>query len=663
MNRLLIIAAFLGIVLAGCKEKEKEDPTYIVTFDSKGGSAVESQTVKRGGKIVEPKDPTRSEHAFDAWYKETALTNKWNFANDIVTADITLYAKWIEDGNGGEECEVCEEDKPIILTPREQDSLALVALYNSTNGDNWTNKTGWKTAPLEYWHGIEIANNRVTQINLMDNNLTGSIPSEIYNLSQLKNLWLWSNQLTGSISDEIGNLSQLQFLALADNALTGSIPATIGNLSQLQQIELGDNHLTGSIPSEIGNINQLQSLGLYNNQLSGAVSDVILGWVQSNPDLFVICPQQGSGFSNYTCSIPDVTLVSIAVTTQPIKKTYIVGEAFDPTGMVVTATYSDNTTAPVMVDASNFTYDFSTAGSKIVTIAYQGETATVTVTINTETPPITETITMISWFGNVQFQLAGVGQITINWGDGITQTHTLSYDYLEYSHNYLSGTNHIITITISGSGYIRGLICYNNQLTSLDVSKITYLQYLVCYNNQLTSLDVSKNIYLEQLVCDNNQLASLDVSKNIDLMQLICNNNELKNLDVSSNTKLETLRCSNNELTSLNVSGLTALVSLNCGNNQLKNLDLNSNTKLQSLDVSNNQLTSLDVSKTDIYSFVKCQSNQLTTTALNNLFETLPYVWPPNSRTIYIYNNHGTNTCDQSIATKKYWAVNTTQEN
>ena len=67
---------------------------------------------------------------------------------------------------------------------REQDSLALVALYNATNGDAWTNKTGWKTARLEQWYGIYLGNNRVIRIELYDNQLAGSIPAEIGNINQ-----------------------------------------------------------------------------------------------------------------------------------------------------------------------------------------------------------------------------------------------------------------------------------------------------------------------------------------------------------------------------------------------------------------------------------------------------------------------------------------------
>jgi len=83
------------------------------------------------------------------------------------------------------------------------------------------------------------------------------------------------------------------------------------------------------------------------------------------------------------------TLVSIAVTTQPAKVAYVVNEPFDPAGMVVTATFSDQSTEQVTVTAAMLEYDFSTAGSKTVTVAYTYEdvtkTASVTVTVNEKT--------------------------------------------------------------------------------------------------------------------------------------------------------------------------------------------------------------------------------------------------------------------------------------
>jgi len=152
------------------------------------------------------------------------------------------------------------------------DSLALVALYNSTNGPKWRTQTAWLIDSVYKWYGIKLDNaGRVIEIRLRHNNLEGNIPPEIGDLSGLVNLELNGNKLSGSIPAEIGKLSNLLFLKLEFNKLSGSIPAEIGKLSNLQKFVADYNQLSGSIPAEIGNLSNLLWLILFYNQLSGSI--------------------------------------------------------------------------------------------------------------------------------------------------------------------------------------------------------------------------------------------------------------------------------------------------------------------------------------------------------------------------------------------------------
>ena len=87
----------------------------------------------------------------------------------------------------------------------------------------------------------------------------------------------------------------------------------------------------------------------------------------------------------------EVTIVSISVTTQPTKTTYKVGEPFDISGMVVTATYSDGTSASVTVNSGMITFDSSTAGTKTatITVEYKGKKVTTTVSVTVNAPEAT----------------------------------------------------------------------------------------------------------------------------------------------------------------------------------------------------------------------------------------------------------------------------------
>lgn len=73
--------------------------SYTVSFDSKGGSAVDSQTVTSGETAVKPTDPTMDVYTFIGWYSDEALTSAYDF-NTPVTGNITLYAKWEIPING-----------------------------------------------------------------------------------------------------------------------------------------------------------------------------------------------------------------------------------------------------------------------------------------------------------------------------------------------------------------------------------------------------------------------------------------------------------------------------------------------------------------------------------------------------------------------------------
>jgi len=149
---------------------------------------------------------------------------------------------------------------------------ALIALYNSTDGANWWGNYGWnETNTPCSWSDISCSEGHVSALDLSYNQLTGSIPSELGKLSNLRYLYLYDNQLTGSIPSELGNLSNLTYLDLSDNQLTGSIPTELGNLSNLGWLELNNNELTGSIPSELGNLSNLEQLELDNNQLTGSI--------------------------------------------------------------------------------------------------------------------------------------------------------------------------------------------------------------------------------------------------------------------------------------------------------------------------------------------------------------------------------------------------------
>ncbi|MED6143869.1 hypothetical protein PIB30_009945 [Stylosanthes scabra] len=94
-------------------------------------------------------------------------------------------------------------------------------------------------------------------VDLSSNDLFGTIPPQMFSLTELQSLNLSHNQLTGKIPKEIGNMRQLESLDLSRNQLLGEIPESLSNLSFLSYLNLSFNNLTGKIPSGT----QLQGFG------------------------------------------------------------------------------------------------------------------------------------------------------------------------------------------------------------------------------------------------------------------------------------------------------------------------------------------------------------------------------------------------------------------
>ena len=174
----------------------------------------------------------------------------------------------------------------------------LAAIYEATNGPKWVNNDNWLTdAPLGEWYGVDTdADGQVIGLSLARNHLQGQIPPEIgglsrlwslelgrgyaltgplpeefFDLSELRYLYLGGFNLGGPLPPEIARLTQLEGLYLWDAGLGGPLPAEIGQLTNLRRLDLGYNDLIGSIPPELGKLTRMQSLYLQHNDFTGEI--------------------------------------------------------------------------------------------------------------------------------------------------------------------------------------------------------------------------------------------------------------------------------------------------------------------------------------------------------------------------------------------------------
>ena len=146
----------------------------------------------------------------------------------------------------------------------QDDSLALVELYNATDGANWT--TPWDlNARWTTWTGVVLNANDscVIELNLSNRNLKNAIPTTLFGgnkLNRIKKIDLSNNKLTGTIPTGFGTLLTLEDLNLGNNDFTGTIPSSLSNLLLLRRLDLSFNSLTGNFPIGLTNIATLSAL-------------------------------------------------------------------------------------------------------------------------------------------------------------------------------------------------------------------------------------------------------------------------------------------------------------------------------------------------------------------------------------------------------------------
>ena len=132
-------------------------------------------------------------------------------------------------------------------TPNPLERAALIALYNATDGPNWTNSGNWLSeAPLSRWHGVVTdSSGQVIRLNLSSNQLHGFLPSELSNLTNLRELRLVANSITTDLS-ALSGLSNLTHLTLDYIAITDI--STLSGLTNLRNLSLSDTNIPDLSP-------------------------------------------------------------------------------------------------------------------------------------------------------------------------------------------------------------------------------------------------------------------------------------------------------------------------------------------------------------------------------------------------------------------------------
>jgi hypothetical protein len=129
---------------------------------------------------------------------------------------------------------------------------ALIALYESTDGANWENNTGWNVTNTPCsWNGVTCKNGHITSLSLGDNKLKGSISAKFFKLKKLKILKLSDNELNDTSLKNFKKLKSLKTLWLNNCQLSGKIPNSLMKLKKLSELDLNDNCLKTKVSSKL----------------------------------------------------------------------------------------------------------------------------------------------------------------------------------------------------------------------------------------------------------------------------------------------------------------------------------------------------------------------------------------------------------------------------
>ncbi len=124
----------------------------------------------------------------------------------------------------------------------------------------------------------------------------------------------------------------------------------------------------------------------YDDSSSKIITEYTLSGFTSTPGNKMITVSYQGKTAAFSVTVEGKTLTSIKVTRKPAKTVYVEGETFDPSGMIVKAYYNNDTSSEV-IDYT-VTEDLSTAGMKMVTVAYGDKTASFTVTVKPRVPSV-----------------------------------------------------------------------------------------------------------------------------------------------------------------------------------------------------------------------------------------------------------------------------------
>lgn len=174
-----------------------------------------------------------------------------NRLTGAIPASLLLHSRWLDWSGLIKQQDGYGFTNAVEATER----TALLKLHRSTNGAGWLRP--WNiTKDESEWSGIVLGTGddgvrRVMEINLWDNNMSGTLPAELGTLSAVYQIHMGGNNITGPLPESMAALTKLDMLALPNNQMSGEISEKFGDIEGLTKFWINDNNFSGAVPQKL----------------------------------------------------------------------------------------------------------------------------------------------------------------------------------------------------------------------------------------------------------------------------------------------------------------------------------------------------------------------------------------------------------------------------
>lgn len=174
------------------------------------------------------------------------------------------------------------EQKEVMPSDHQHDSIALVALYHSLKGETWEDQGGWLTStPMGDWAGVSLNSaGRVVGLSIRKNiGAEGYIAPEVKYLTYLEQFAIIYSEIGGTLPNELGRCVNLMSFSVSNyeaglqGHIKGGLPPIFCALPRLNSVDVPVNEMSGELPWEYV-VSNLSSVNLSNNQFSGELPGI-----------------------------------------------------------------------------------------------------------------------------------------------------------------------------------------------------------------------------------------------------------------------------------------------------------------------------------------------------------------------------------------------------